>query len=103
MMDRDLSQARLAEYAGTSPSQFSKILKFQVNLSFTQLSNIATNLNMSELDIITYPEHYVSTKREDDLPEEVQVILRISKDKQDRIMNILYGQHDIEVKTKNRQ
>ena len=57
---------------------------------------------MSEMDIITYPEHFVSATKRDDLPEEVQVVLRISKDKQERIMNILYGQHDIEVKTKNR-
>ena len=102
MKDRGLNQARIAEYAGTSPSQFSKILKFQVNLSFSQLSNIATNLNMSEMDIITYPEHYVSSEEKDNLPEEVQVVLRLSKAKQEQIMNILYAQHDIEIKTKNK-
>lgn len=97
MKDRDLPQARLAEYAGTSPSQFSKILKFGVNMSFNQLSNIATNLHMTEMDIITYPDRYVPAEGCDGRPEEVQVILRLNRDKQDQILNILYGNHDIEI------
>lgn len=97
MDDRNLNQARMAEYAGTSPSQFSKILKFQVNLSFSQLSNIATNLQMSELDIITYPVHMVPAEGSDGRPEEIQVLLRLNRHDQDQILKILYGNHDLEI------
>ena len=56
LLDKSLSQASFAEMMGTSPSQFSKILAGSVKLSFHHISNLATNLNMSEIDILTYPE-----------------------------------------------
>lgn len=58
MKDRDLKQAEMALYADTTPSQMSKILAGQVQLSLKQLSNIARNLNISIVDVITYPETY---------------------------------------------
>lgn len=63
MNDRGLTQAAMSEYADTSPSQFSKILNGTVQLSLLQLSNIARNLSMSEIDLITYPEKYVSNRK----------------------------------------
>ena len=56
--DRGITQETLSEYAGTAPSQMSKILKGNVQLNFWQLSNIATCLKMREIDIITYPYIY---------------------------------------------
>lgn len=100
MKDRGLSQARLAEYADTSPSQLSKILKYQVNLSITQLSNIATNLNMSELDIITYPDHYVRIDSPEAEPVEAILSIRLKKDKKNQVLKLVFGENDLEILNK---
>ena len=46
MNDSNLTQTTIAEYAETSPSQMSKILKGEIQLSLKQLSNIAKKLNL---------------------------------------------------------
>ena len=58
MKDEDIKQETLAEYAGISASQMSKVLNGTVQLSLWQLSNIATNLNWKIIDIFTYPDFY---------------------------------------------
>ena len=51
--DRKISQKAMAAYAGTSASQFSKILSGEVQLSLRQISNIATNIGLREIDLFT--------------------------------------------------
>lgn len=97
MRDNNLSQAQLAEYAGTSASQISKIINGTVKLSINQLSNIARELKMTELDVITYPDRYEKVGSSEDGPAEVQVVLKLRKDKRDQVLKILYGDNDIEI------
>lgn len=101
MADRSLTQAMMARYADTSASQFSKILNGTVQLSLEQLSNLATNLSMREIDIITYPEIYVS-KEEIQVDDNVEVVLqmRLRKDKKNQVLNLVFGDNDIEILNK---
>lgn len=58
--DKNLTQAAMAEYMGVSASQYSRIISesgYFVQLK--HLSNLARALEISEIDILTYPEHYV--------------------------------------------
>ena len=98
MADKSLTQATMARYADTSASQFSKILNGTVQLSLEQLSNLATNLSMREIDIITYPEIYVS-KEETKSDDNVEVVLqmRLTRDKKNQILNLVFGDNDIEI------
>ena len=50
MRDRNLTQAAMAEYMGVSPSHFGKVVRGEVKMSFVQMSNLAANLSMSEID-----------------------------------------------------
>lgn len=100
MYDRNLTQATMASYIGISPSQFSKILNGTVQLSLNQLSNLATSLSIREIDIITYPEKYVT---EDSLPSdspEVSLQIKLKKDKRDQVMRLIFGDNDIEILNK---
>jgi len=101
MADKSLTQATMAGYADTSASQFSKILNGTVQLSLEQLSNLATNLSMREIDIITYPEIYVS-KEETQVEDSVEVVLqmRLTKDKRNQVLNLVFGDNDIEILNK---
>lgn len=101
MNDRGLTQATIADYMGTSASQFSKILNGEVQLSLDNVSNLATKLNLREMDIITYPEIYVSKSEigeENDLEAVLQIKLR--KDKKDQVLKLVFGEHDIEILNK---
>lgn len=100
MRDRQLTQATVANYLKTSPSQFSKILKGDVKLSFTQLSNLATHLSMPEIDIITYPDKYY--KHENAEPDQVEAILQIKlkKDKKDQVLRMVFGDNNVEILNK---
>ena len=65
MNDKHLTQAAMADYADTTPSQFSKILKGTVYLSIAQISKIAHSLSMSEIDVMTYPKKYISLEKQE--------------------------------------
>ncbi len=101
MNDRGLKQSTIAEYADTTPSQFSKILKGDVNLSLTQLSNIANRLAIREIDIITYPDIYVKKgNAEDDSPVEAILQIRLRKEKKEQVMKLVFGENNIEILNK---
>ncbi len=100
LKDKNLTQEAMAEYAGTTPSQFSRILSGKVKLTLEQISNIATHLAMDEIDIITYPDKYV--KQIPDKPEAVEAILQIKlqKDKKDQVLKLVFGENNLEVLNK---
>lgn len=100
LRDRNLSQAAMADFAGTTPSQFSRILSGQVKLTIEQISNIASHLAMSEIDIITYPDKYI--KQEPVKPEPVEAILQIKlqKDKKDQVLKLIFGENNLEILNK---
>jgi len=101
MNDKSLKQATMASYAGTSPSQFNKILSGGVQLSLKHLSNIARCLSMREIDIITYPDIYISPSAKYK-SEEMEAVLQIklSNKKREQVLNLVFGDRDIEVITK---
>jgi transcriptional regulator with XRE-family HTH domain len=100
MNDRGLTQAAMSEYADTSPSQFSKILNGTVQLSLLQLSNIARNLSMSEIDLITYPEKYVKSDKQQEEPVEAVLQIKLKKDKKDQVLKLVFGENNIEILNK---
>ncbi len=100
MNDRNLTQVAMAAYINISPSQFSKVLNGSVQLSLTQLSNLATSLAMREIDIITYPEKYVPEKESFTDSPEVSLQIKLKKDKRDQVMRLIFGDNDIEILNK---
>lgn len=99
--DRNISQKAMAEYAGTSASQFSKILSGEVQLSLRHISNIATNIEMREIDIFTYPDIYEKAQKRD-FSEEVKASLTIelSQRKKEQVLKLVFGENNLEILNK---
>ena len=97
MRDRNLTQATMAEYMGTSESQFSKILSGSVKLSLLQLENLATNLSIREIDIITYPEVYVNRKSSEHEPVKAILQIELQKEKKEQILKFVFGESNMEL------
>lgn len=97
--DRGLTQIVAAEFAGTSPSQFSKILGGEVQLSLWQLSNFATNLDMDIIDVFTYPQKYtLNDKSEEDLEAILQI--KLKKDRKEQVLKLVFGDNNLEILNK---
>ncbi len=97
MRDRRLTQAAMAEYMEVSPGTFSKILSGTSHLSFAHISKLARALAISEIDLMTYPEKY--RKLEDPSPDPVEAVLQIklTKDKKDQVLKLVFGDNNIEI------
>lgn len=97
---RNLKQATVGEYADISESQFSRVLSGSVQLSLNQLAKIASGLNMREIDIITYPDIYVSKDEKEEDGAEVLLQLKLKKDKKDQVMRLVFGESVVEILNK---
>ncbi len=103
MVDRNITQAALAEYADTTPSQFSKIMSGQLHLSLLHVSNIARGLNLNEIDLFTYPEIYEKkdlSKDSSHEPIEATLQIKLRKDKKDQVLKLVFGEHNLEILNK---
>ncbi len=103
MADNNITQAAMAENAGTSPSQFSKILSGQSQLSLEHVSNIATNMGMNELNIFTYPDVYIKQNETETKKEEpVKAVLQIELQeyKKEQILKLVFGENNLKILNK---
>lgn len=100
MYDKNLTQAAIAEYMGITPSQLSKVLSGSVKISLEQISNLALNLELREIDIITYPLKYVAPDSKKAEPVEAVLQIRLQKEKKDQILKLVFGDNNIEILNK---
>ena len=100
MRDRNLTQAAMAEYMGVSPSHFGKVVRGEVKMSFVQMSNLASNLSMSEIDLMTYPDKYIRVGKPEDDPVKAVLQIELKKDTKDQVRKLLFGEHNIEILNK---
>lgn len=90
--DKKLSQAVVAQYAGTSPSQFSRMLNGKLALSLQHVANIATELHMEFIDILTYPDKYVNSNiKSNDSTEKVSITFEVDPQKRDYLLRLVMG------------
>ena len=100
MRDRNLTQAAMSEYMGVTPSQFGKVIRGEVKVSWAQLSKLASNLSMSEIDLMTYPDKYVKVGEPEDEPVEAVLQIKLKKDKKDQVLKLVFGENNIEILNK---
>lgn len=100
MREKKFTQATFAEFMDISESQFSKILSGKHHLSFLYLEKLARALSMSEIDLITYPEVYVQKSKTDVEPVEAILQIKLTKDKKDQVMKLVFGENNIEILNK---
>lgn len=94
MKEKDLKQATMAKYAETSASQFSKILKGEVQLSLIQLSNIATELKMSLADIMLFGnKEYASDTNE----LKATLTLELKNNTKGKVLSAIFGDENVRI------
>ena len=99
MDSKGLNQLDLAEYAGVTESAVTKYFKFQNALSLDNLSRMASGMGVRVIDIITYPKR-LKVEVKDDEPLEAILQIRLTKDKRDQVMKLVFGENNIEILNK---
>ena len=100
---RQLSQKTLAMESGIKEKALSKILTGEQHLSLAVIPNLASALHLREIDLITYPDVYVKPGASpvgESAPTEVLLQLRLTKEKKDQVLKLVFGENNIEILNK---
>lgn len=100
LKSRDLGQADLIEPTGLDKSKISRIISGQRRMDVNELSIIATALGLSVIDLITYPDKYVKNESAEREPTEVLLQMRLTKEKKEQVLKLVFGEHNIEILNK---
>ena len=55
---------------------------------------------MREIDLITYPDIYVKSDEREEEPVEAVLQIKLSKDKKDQVLKLVFGENNIEILNK---
>lgn len=93
------SQEYMAERLGAKQAAYSYWENGSRKLSYNNLLEIASVLQLSVIDVITYPDKYVKQDASDsDVDALVQI--RLNGEKKEQVLKLLFGNHDLEIISK---
>lgn len=95
--EKNLTQAAVGNYASISESQMSRIMSGGNNLSIDQLEEIASGLEMSVIDIITYPEKFVPKSSLDDGDVDAVLMVKLKERKKRQVLKSIFGNENFEI------
>lgn len=96
LSSKNLKQSAIAPLAFSEPTAMSKILSCQRRLSVGELANIAKVIGVTPVDILTWPAQYVPVEKGEE-PAEVFLQLRLTKEKKDQVLKLVFGENNIEI------
>lgn len=99
LKSKNLTQAAIAADAFIESTALSKIISGSRRMTVNEFANIATALGMSPLELMTYPDQYAPVEKKDE-PAEVFLQLRLTKEKKDQVMKLVFGENNIEILNK---
>ena len=100
LKDKEITQADLSRHTEIDPATISKILSGAAQLKINTLSKIATSLDMSVVDILTYPDKYVRIGNAESEPVEAVLQIKLKKDRKDQVLKLIFGEHTLEILNK---
>lgn len=89
-LQQRFTQSHIGQKLGVDGATYSRIEKGGIALSYSKLAEIANALEMSVIDIITYPEKYVN-RNEANIQERISVTFEISADKREHLLKMVTG------------
>lgn len=97
---KQLTKRIVAERMGINEASYGRIETNKIALSYSHLASFASCVGMSVVDVLTYPAVYSEAKKVDNGSPEVVLQIKLRGDKKDKVLNLLYADHDIEILSK---
>jgi DNA-binding Xre family transcriptional regulator len=99
MNDRKLTKTAFADIIGFPEAKWNKISNGKQDLSIDELSKIAENLGLREIDILTYPKIFVETgKIESDI--KAQITVELKEELKMKVLSLIFGNKNLEILNK---
>lgn len=95
-----INQQVIADALNVDIAVVSRIERGTRPLKVTELEIIANALRTSVIDLITYPKKYIEKDTTQDEPLEAILQIRLSKDKKDQVLKLVFGDNNIEILNK---
>lgn len=86
-----LTQSYMVQHLDIDVGTYSRIEKGGIALSYSRLAEIAKALNVSVIDIITYPKIFID-KDSANVQERVSITFEVSPDKRDHLLKLVIGE-----------
>lgn len=75
-------------------------MRGQGNFTLNHVELLSNHLGLRAIDVFTYPDVYEKPGVKGEEPAEVLVQLRLTKEKKDQVLKIIFGENDIEILNK---
>lgn len=96
---KGLTKRKVADALNINEASYGRIESGKIALSYNHLALIARCFDMSVIDVITYPDTYVS-KGDDNAPVEAVLQIKLQSDKRDQVLNLIFGDNNLEILNK---
>ena len=99
-VEKGIPQKKIADALNVDISVISNIETGKRELKVSELEIIAKSLEVSVIDLFTYPEKYVSINNinNDDISATLTIQLR--KEKKDQVLRLVFGDNNLEILNK---
>lgn len=96
-LQKSINQQEIADALGVDVAVVSNIEKGKRDLKVKELEIISNVLSISVIDLITYPKRYIEVSLNEEKPADVFLQLRLSKDKREQVLKLVFGENNIEI------
>ena len=100
VIDKDIPPKELAIIIETDYSQVRRILRGEANFTLKHVELLSNHLGIRPIDLFTWPDIYVKPGPRQEEPAEVLVQLRLTKEKKDQVLKLVFGENNIEILNK---
>lgn len=97
MSDRHFTREALGDIIGVDASHAGRILNEKGNFTLEHIEKIAEYCGFRAIDVFTYPDFYEKPGPREQEPAEVLLQLRLTKEKKDQVLKLVFGENNIEI------
>ncbi|MBR1654880.1 MAG: helix-turn-helix transcriptional regulator [Prevotella sp.] len=96
-LQKGVNQQVIANALNLDVAVVSNIEKGKRDLRVRELEIISSVLEMSVVDLFTYPEKYIKISQQEDEHVEAVLQIKLRKDKKDQVLKLVFGDNNIEI------
>lgn len=97
---KGLTKREVATLLKMNEASYGRIESGKIALSYNHLALIASALDISVIDLITYPKKYVEKASSEEEPVEAILQIKLKKDKKEQVLRLVFGDNNIEILNK---
>lgn len=99
-LSKGINQQVIADALNVDVAVISNLEKGKRELKVSELEVIAKSLEVSVLDLFTYPKKYVEAEGGEEEPIEAILQIKLRKDKKEQVLKLVFGENNLEILNK---